>query len=231
MSFNAKEVPFEGGNKERAPAMDAGTYPARLVQIMVLGTQTQRPYKGDPKPPAREIALTYEFLDEFMPDDEGEDDPTRPRWLTETIPFHNLEADLAKSTKRYYAFDPDVEHDGDWSALLEAPCMVTIVVNEGKGKNAGKFYENITGVSAMRKKEADKAPALVNPTKLFDFYSPDKEVFDGLPKWLQEKLQEAVDFDGSALQELLEGGEAPVKKAAAKEERPKDDVDDDEVEW
>jgi len=236
--FNAKEVPMGDNNNDRPEPMEAGTYGARLVQILILGVQPQREFKGEAKPPKLEIMLTYEFNDEFMKDEDGEDILDKPRWLSETMPFNNLAAELAKSTKRYYAFDAKGEYDGDWSQLIGAPCMVTVVVDEGKGKNAGKKYENVAAVTAMRPKEAAKAPALVNPSKLFDFYNPDMEVFNKLPQWLQDKMKSAVDFGGSALELALEGDEVPLPEKPLKKTTANKKVTehaeylkDDEVEW
>ena len=237
MSLNARNIPMAGGgDKNRPDPLDPGTYPARLVQVLLLGVQPQRPYKGEEKPPKLEIMLTYEFLDEFMKDEDGDDLEDKPRWLSETLPFNNLEADLAKSTKRYYALDPNTEHGGDWSQLVETACMVTVIQNEGQGKNAGRFYENIAGVSSMRPKEAAKAPALKNPAKVFDFYEPDMTIFGSLPQWLQDKMKGAVDFGGSALEKALKAGpqdeeEQPKAKPKAKKMEVKEELEDDEIPW
>ena len=237
MSLNARNIPMAGGgDKNRPDPLDPGTYPARLVQVLLLGVQPQRPYKGEEKPPKLEIMLTYEFLDEFMKDEDGDDLEDKPRWLSETLPFNNLEADLAKSTKRYYALDPNTEHGGDWSQLVETACMVTVIQNEGQGKNAGRFYENIAGVSSMRPKEAAKAPALKNPPKVFDFYEPDMTIFLSLPQWLQDKMKAAVDFGGSALEKAIKAGpqdeeEQPKAKPKAKKMEVKEELEDDEIPW
>lgn len=244
MSLNAKNVPSGGTPRERPEPLDAGSYPARLVQVLSLGVQPQRPFKGEEKAPKLELMLTYEFLDEFLKDEDGEDIEDKPRWLSETLPFNNLDADLAKSTKRYYALDANAEHGGDWAALVGTPCVVTIVQNEGTGKNAGSVFENIAAVSAMRPKEAAKAPELVNPPKVFDFYDPDMEIFLSLPQWLQDKMKGAVDFGGSALEKAIKAGpvkdestpaaKKPAKKAAKKaepEDEPEEEAIDDEIPW
>jgi len=229
MSLNAKKI--TGGKKINAQvAMDAGSYPARVVQILDLGLQEQQPYKGEAKPPKNEIMLTYEFLDEFCLDDGGEEMEDKPRWLSETFPFNSLNADLAKSTKRYYALDPDEEFDGDFTLLAECPCVVTVVNREGNGKHKGKVFNNIGGVSGMRAKDATKAAPLQNPVKVFVLDEPDMEVFGSLPEWLQDKIKGNLEFNGSALQEALEGGgkekeEKPEDKPAKKAE-PKDDDGD-----
>ena len=74
MALNTKEKKFEGGNNrvEQEP-MDAGTYPARIVQVLDMGVQEQQPFKGEPKPPVQELMVTYEFADEFIKDEEGND--------------------------------------------------------------------------------------------------------------------------------------------------------------
>ena len=234
MSLNAKQVPMAGGGGGSAPVLDPGTYPARLVQVILMGIQPQRPYQGEDKPPALELYTTYELLDEFMKDEEGNDIEDKPRWLSESFPFHNLKAEKAKSTLRYFSLDPRGTHDGEWSELLSSPVMLTIINREGKGVNAGKQYNNIASTSAMRDKEAAKAPDLVNPAKLFNFYEPDKEVFDSLPEWLQEKIKGAVDYDGSDLQALIEGEEKPADKPKDKAPKKKfvpEEEDDQEVEW
>ena len=235
MALNAKKVKAVGKKGVEQEAMEPGSYPARLVQVIDLGVQTQRPYEGQAKPPIQEVMLTYEFLDEFMKDEDGEDIEDKPRWLSETIPLHNLAADLAKSTKRYKALDPDEVHEGDFTALVGTACVVTIVNNKGKGQNAGKVYTNIAGVSTMRPKEAAKAPELINEPKVFDLGDPDLTIFKSLPDWLQEKIKGNLEYEGSALQEALEDApedeeEKPKGKPAGKKKRAVEEPEEAEDE-
>lgn len=236
MSLNARNIKSASKGPEQ-PALDSGSYPARTVQIIDLGVQPQKPYLGEEKPPAHEVMLTYEFADEFMKDEAGEDVEDKPRWLSETFPLRSLDADLATSTKRYKALDPQEKFGGDFTQLIDIPCSVLVVQNAGKGKNAGKVYTNIQSLSAMRPRDAQKAPDLVNPPKVFVLDEPDLEVFKSLPQWLQDKIKGNLDFDGSPLQEALEGPqEKPKAKAKGKpkveeEEVPEDDVEPDDGEW
>lgn len=232
MTLNAKDIPISGGYERPAP-VDPGTYPARVVTIATLGTQPQRPFKGEDKPPSLEILVTYELLDEFMKDKDGEDDPTKPRWITETFPFRNLTSERAKSTARYFALDPKALHKGDWSKLINTPCMVTIVVEEGKGANAGKFYENVDNVSPMREKEAAKAPELVNDPVVVDFYDPTEQSVSQLPAWIRKKMSQAVDYEGSKIEKLIEAiGDTPKGEAPKGKMVTDDDKDvDDEIPW
>lgn len=225
MALNAKSA---GNNENRTiqKNLEPGNYPARVVQILDLGLQPQRAFKGDPKPPMQEIGLTYELVDEFMKDEDGNDIVDKPRWISEQIPLHNLRADLAKSTKRYNALDPNGVHEGDFSALVDIPCLVTIVNNP----SGDKIYDNVAAVGAMRPKDAANCPPLVNPVAVFDLDAPDMEVFGKLPKWLQEKIQGNLNYQGSPLQKILEGGALKAKeekpKAAPKKDRGVPAVDD-----
>lgn len=118
------------GNKERKfveqKNIEPGVYPARLVQIIDFGLQAQKPYKGQDKPPVNEIGLTYELVDEFMKDENGEDIKDKPRWISETLPFYGLYADKAKSTQRYLAFDPTQEWGGDFARAITMLSLIHI---------------------------------------------------------------------------------------------------------
>lgn len=216
MALNAKNI--QGNNAERIeqPNIEPGTYPARLVQILDLGLQAQRPYKGKDKPPVQEIMLTYELVDTFMVDKDGNDVQDKPRWISETLPFYGLYTDKAKSTQRYNALDPNGDYDGDFSKAIGQPINVTVVNNPGKD---GKVYDNVGTVSTMRQKDADKCPELQNPSKVFDLDAPDMDVFNALPQWIQDKIKENLNYEGSALQKLVGAGGA--KKPAAKQDAEK----------
>lgn len=202
--------------------IEPGTYPARLVQVIDLGLQPQKAYQGKEKPPANEIMLTYELVDTFMKDADGNDLEDKPRWISETLPFYGLFADKAKSTQRYLAFDPKEDFEGDFAQLIGKPINVT-VVNNAVGE---KVYDNIATVSAMRPKDADKCPELVNPSKLFDLDAPDMEVFNALPEWLREKIKSNLKFQGSPLQKLTGDAPAVVKKEVVKAAEPVAEDDD-----
>lgn len=224
----------ENRNYVAQPNIEPGTYPARLVQVLDLGMQPQRPFQGQEKAPARELMLTYELVDCFMVDENGDDIEEKPRWVSESFPFHSLASDKAKSTKRYLSFDPQLEHEGDFSQLIGAAINVTIV-NNAVGD---KVYDNIASTSPMRPKDVAKCPELKNPTKMFDLEEPDMEVFNLLPEWLREKIKGNLQYEGSSLQKLVEaGGEkkptatkvtrtnpAKAEKAAKADEEQDDDL-------
>lgn len=206
MAINASKVPSSGKNLVEQQILDVGVYPGRLVQVIDLGLQAQRPYMGKDKPPAPEIMLTYEMADAFMLDENGDEIEDKPRWISETMALRSLTADLAKSTKRYQALDPTNEFEGDFGAVIDTPVNITIVHN----KSGEKTYMNVGGIAPMRPKDALRCPPLINPTKVFDLDDPDLEVFKSLPEWIRTKILENLEFKGSKLEALL--GEKPAKE-------------------
>lgn len=206
MALNANKA--GGGGEQFAPQANiaAGSYPARLVQIIDLGLQAQKPFQGKEKAPVQEIMFTYELVDEFMKDENGKDMEDKPRWISETMPFYGLFADKAKSTQRYNAFDPSGAFDGDLTKAIGIAINVA-VVNNAKGD---KIYDNVGTVASMRPKDAEKCPEPKNPTKVFDLDAPDMEVFNKLPKWVQDKIKGNLNYNGSVLQKAL-GGVAATK--------------------
>lgn len=208
MALNAKNAPGGGAPRKRQPPLVAGSYPARLVQVIDLGLQKQRPFKGEEKPPANMLYTTYELLDEFVVNDEGEEQEDKPRWVSEDFPFYSLDSDKAKSTKRYFALDPSVEKGGAWDQLVGDPCIVTLTADKDKkGKTDDKgdpiIYNNIANTAPMRDKDAKKAEGLKNDPKILDLENPDLEVFLALPDWLRDRIKEGLEFEGSPLAKML----------------------------
>lgn len=231
MTLNARKIKSSGGTTQEP--IEPGSYPARVVQIIDLGLQPQV-YMGEKKDPKNEIQVTYELLDEYMKDENGNDNEEKPRWISETFTLNSLNVDRAKSTQRYMALDPDLTYDGDWSQLLETPVIVTLV-NKASKKDKDKIYTNVASVSTMRSKDASRAKALVNPPKFFDQENPDLDIFLSLPEWLQTKIKDGLEFDGSKLDNALEkhagGGKKETKKAAPQEENEDEPDADKEENW
>ena len=216
MTLKSNNVPSTGGSDFEP--VEPGTYPARIVSIVDMGLQEQRPYKGKEKPPKYEIQVTYELLDEFLLDEDGNELLDKPRWIFETLTLHNLDQDRAKSTIRYNALDPEHEYDGDWEQLLNTPCMVSVVHN--KNVNSGKVYANVSVVSQMRVKQAEKAKELVNDPVLFTLDDPSVETFLKFHERVQDKIKQNIEFEGSLLEERLDNWEE------GEEEEPEENGED-----
>src|SRR3546814_2746560 len=114
------------------------------------------------------------------------------------------------SSDLYKALDPDMDFDGDFAALVNTPCVVTIAHGNNK-KDPTRPYENIANVSTMRAKEAGKAAELQNPTTVFLLDEPDMGVFEKLPSWMQDEIKANLGFSGSPLEVALKGGNSGTK--------------------
>ena len=234
MALNSNNLPRKNSDSKKYAPVDPGTYPARVVQIIDLGLQPQRAYAGKEKAPANEVMITYELLDEFLTDDDGEPLTDKPRWQSETLPWYGLFADKAKSTQRYLVLDPKQEHEGDLAPLVGSPCNVTLIHNPN-AKDPENPYVNIANISAMRPRDAANAPELINPSKVFDLSNPDLEVFNSLPKWIQEKITGNLEYAGSPLEGLLKGGKGVAKAKPEKAVKqavkaaPEPDAEDEDV--
>ena len=218
MSFNANDQKGGGGGDfVDQEALDPSvTYPARIVQLVLMGVQPQRPYNGVAKDPQERLYVGYELSHEFCKDEDGNVQADQPRWLGEDFPFYSLDADRATSTKRYHAIDATGQYGGDWLKMLGAPCQLTLTREPRKnGKGDTNYVSNVAGPLAVPNYEQ---PALVNEPRVFDFYNPDMEVFAKLPKWLQERIKGAVNYPGSKLEAALkeaDNGTTTATTAAA----------------
>lgn len=225
MGLNANNVPAPKKESKFPPAeaLEADSYPARVVRILDLGIQPQRAFTKNgvttQKPPVHQIDVTYELVTEFMKGEDGEPDETKPRWVSEDFPFYSLEVELAKSTKRYNVIDPKGVAGGDFTQLVGMPCVVTL--NQYKNKN-GDLKNGVSAVTSVMK--GLTIADLVNPTKVFTLDEPDLDVFRSLPQWMQDKLKGNLEFKGSVFEEALAnaaaGGEKAKEKPKAEKEEP-----------
>lgn len=217
MAINAATAPMAKGTTQ--PLIPAGTYPARLAQVVDMGLQPQE-FNGQIKEPKREINLSYELCGVYMIDKDGQPDPLKPRWVGEYFPLNNLKSDKARSTVRLMSIDPQLTSGGDWTKLLGAPCLVTIVHKRGKN---GTMYANIGGVSQPI--VGMPVPELKNEARFFDLDAPTLEGFCALPQWIQDKIKANLQYPGSKLARLLEESDGvPATNAAAVS--PHEDMDD-----
>ena len=205
---------------QQRPLIEAGQQLARIVQVIDLGLQTQRPFKGEEKGPAYEVYLTFEFPDQRI-EIGGE---SKPMW--KSTRFKLSSDDRSTCFKWYNRLDPKGLQGGEWTKLVDTPCIAFVAHAQGKGKNANRTFDNVTDVMAVMK-GLTVAP-LENPSVTFDLTKPNEDVFKAFPDWLQNVIKENLEYDGSKLQRMLEG--TPTRITAAQEGSSKDDIDQERSE-
>lgn len=225
MALDSKKIKNTGGTSFEP--LDPGAYPARLIHIIDLGLQAQRPYKGQEKDPKYSVSFTYELLDEFQLDEDGNEQEDKPRFIFETMPIYGLGAENAKSTKRYYALDPEETHEGVFSELAGLPCLLTLTKTASKGK----FYNNVDQISSMRPKEAKNAAPAVTDLVVFDLDDPDVDVFNTFPDYIKGLIKGNLEFEGSPLAKLLDGATDEEPKKLKEKEVKTEEVSENEEDW
>ena len=177
------------GTKDFGRSED-GNYPARLAQVIELGLQPMEDYTTkeakDPKP---RCMLTFEFPTETI-EVGGEE---KPRWYGKEYTLSGHE--MAALPKVVSALDPGGE-ETDLSKLLSRAVMVEIgTTSGGKAKvvNVSKLMKGLT------------VDQLVNDPVVFSLDNPDKKVFEKFPQWIREKIEGALDYEGSHAEAVLTG--------------------------
>ena len=173
------KLPQGGSGKGR---VSEGSHPARIVQIIKLGTQEDE-YKGEKKI-NRQLWITYEVPEETLTVD-GEE---KPRWISHRV--NELGGEKAKLTTIITAAEAHGSVE-DYSDLLGKP--VTLAVGTTSGGNA-----KVTSISAVPKSFAKAIPELANASAFWDIDEPDMEFYAGLPDFLKEMIQAAPEFGGES---------------------------------
>ena len=204
--FNVNDVkPTSNTPRPDYGHLETGTYAARIVQIIGLGVQERRPFQGEQKPPAPFIRITFELPYETIEitDRNSGEVTNQPRWLSKEMVFSG--AEMSTCVKWMKKLDPTNEFGGDWAKALGKECQVYVQATQGK-KDPSKWYNDVKDILACPK-----------GMQVPDFYAPEKQMvfstrhvdsrtvenFNNMPKWIQEKITSAVDFEGSPLQQAL----------------------------
>lgn len=126
-----------------------GEHEARLAYVAGLGLQ-KREYKGEVKPPCKQISLCFEVLGSTV----KIDGVVRPRtiWHKGFNVFGKMSG-LSTEYAMYKAFVPTAEEDttADWESVLGEPVNI-IIKNEERN---GNVYDTVTGVTSIPSKYRD----------------------------------------------------------------------------
>lgn len=206
-----------GGNSQKYDYIpDEGVHLGVIIQVLDLGIQEQRPFQGKPKDPARMIRVTYELSHELR-DFDGEE---KPLIVSEEFPFFSSEK--SRCYKRLNAIDPGFKNTGgDWSKTAGKAVQVQIVHRTVEKDGGSKTYANIGSVSPLMKGMAAPEETF-NDVLVYSTDTPDAEVFDKLPEFLQEKITKGGGAPQSSGQSTKKGKPSGQDKGVA------DDVSNDD---
>lgn len=190
-----------GPNKAKGarPLPKAGTQAARIVHVVDLGVQARAAFKGQERAPKRMVWINFELVNDKADfKGEGKLEPHRisPR------DFAVSTDSKAAITKLLSSLDPENTFAGDLTKLVNLPCLVVIVYNKYKNPDGTETtFANINQVSPVPQGFA--VPELSGSSNFFSFDEPDAEVYQTLPKFIQDKIVGALNYGGSAAEKMV----------------------------
>lgn len=190
-----------GGDFEIAPE---GVFLARCYKMVDIGTQTETGQYGTKQ--NRKIYLYWELL----ADDDGEEVRMEDGQPFSILNSYKLSMHQKSNLRKHLdawrgkKFTEEEAADFDLTKLLGQACKLQIT--HSTSKDGTKTYANIETIMSTKKK-----PEGVNEISSFSIENPDMDVFNDLPQWLQEKIEDAPEWGEADAEE--ETPAAPAKKA------------------
>lgn len=186
MRLNSESVEFE--------VLAAGTYAARIVQIVELGVQPGGEYKGQKQADVPVFHVTFELPEVTRTNREGDEVTAK-----ETMFINVTSGKKAKLTHLAKAAGIENLRDYDSSEFLNKPVLLTIE-HQQKGDRIKTFVASTT---RLPQGLANSLPPASTEVKYFSFSDPDVEVFNSLGDGLKNMMTRALNYSGSKVEKLI----------------------------
>ena len=197
-----------GGDFEVAPE---GVFLARCYKMVDVGTQTETGQYGTKE--SRKIYLYWELLANADGGDAPKTEDGRPFSIFNNYKLSmHQKANLRKhlDSWRGKKFTQDEAAEFDITKLLDKFCLIQI--GHSTSKDGQKTYANVDSIMHTKKTVEG-----VNEISSFNVENPDMDVFNDLPQWLQDKIEDSPEW--------ADEEEAPAAETKAKDE----DVEEDKI--
>jgi hypothetical protein len=164
----------------------AGTYQARCIRLIDMGTQTTD-YQGETKT-ARKVLMGFEILDTEVRRDDGQPHVVSKRF---TASLHEKAA-LRKTLVSWKGkdFTPAELKAFDLATVLGKTCLIALV-DSTKGD---KTYTNIAAIMQAPKGTTPPEGTCNEPLVHWDMAAPDWSVFVQLPNRIREQIETSPEF-------------------------------------
>jgi len=204
-----------GGDFEIAPE---GVFLARCYKMVDVGTQTETGQFGTKE--NRKVYLYWELLETADGEKVRMEDGETPFSIFNSYklsmhPKANLRKHL--DSWRGKKFTDEEAADFDITKLLDKYCLLQIT--HSSSKDGQKTYANVDGIMTTKKKVDG-----INEICSFSIEDPDMDVFNDLPDWLQNKIEEAPEWSETTAEEEPAAPAAAEPKAKATDEIDIEDV-------
>lgn len=201
----------ESGTQFEKPP--CGSQLARCYALVDLGTQPQKPYQGEERPPARMVRISFELPTAKMLGTFDDKVKGKPFSVHVTVKQSlHVKANLRRLLEgwRGKKFDAESIAAFDPKKLVGLPARLALVEN-------GE-YVNVDSISLLTKDEAKKLPKIVNPPVFVSLEADefDQEMFNALSEKTRLKIAASPEY------RALESGatEADGPQAGAPEGEP-----------
>lgn len=204
-----------GGDFEIAPE---GVFLARCYKMVDVGTQEETGAFGTKQ--NRKVYFWWELLQ----DDDGESvlmEDGQPFSIMNSYKLSmHQKSNLRKHVDSWRGKKLTEEEaaDFDITVLLDKYCKIQ--VTHSTSKDGQKTYANIEAIMTTKKK-----PEGVNEISAFSIENPDMDVFNDLPEWIQNKIEDAPEWSDAE----VEVPEKPAANAKKKAVAANSNDDDDEI--
>ncbi|HYG50481.1 MAG TPA: hypothetical protein VD905_06240 [Flavobacteriales bacterium] len=164
----------------------AGNHIGFCCGVVLLGT-VDHEYQGH-KSRKKKLRLFFELTNTSNPDTEGAPFIVSKEYLYSLGPKANLKKML--DGWRGEALTKEEAAKFNIAKILEAPCMVNVLVKTSAKQNK---YNDISSISQIA--EGTVVPAMKTKPFLFNFNPPFKtEIFNSLPEWIQKIIQTSDEY-------------------------------------
>jgi len=165
--------------------VEPGTYPARCISIIDLGTQRGE-YQGKPTV-RRQVMLVWELPTETVETKDGEKPMTVSKFYTVSLSEKsNLRPDLEAWRGR--AFTDEELLGFDLNNVLDKPCMVSVKHNEKGRARVSSVAKLVKGMSV---------PDAVHKPFIFSLDNFDGTVFQAISPGIQKIIAQSDEYKAS----------------------------------
>ena len=207
-----------GGDFELPPE---GVFLARCYKMVDVGTQTETGQYGTKE--NRKIYLYWELLQTADGEEIRMEDGKTPFSIFNSYklsmhPKANLRKHL--DSWRGKKFTDEQAAEFEITKLLDQFCLLQIT--HSTSKDGQREYANVDGIMTTKKRVDG-----INELESFSIENPDMDVFNNLPDWLQNKIEDAPEWNDTDDEDQPT---APAKAAAPKQEQlATDEIDVEDV--
>ncbi len=193
MAFNVNDKP----TMPQQEVIEEGLYPARLARIIELGDQEDK-YGVKSR-------VVFAFT---IPSQTIEIEGEQKQRMLMTFPLNKTSNPDSTTAKYVKALG-----GATWEDIIGKPCMIEVTNKVVNGVTRNNITNVVKPMNGLDVAEPDC------DVYIFDFDNPNKEVYEKLSEFRQGQIKDAVNYEGSAVQKMLDSGStAPSGNAEASDE-------------